>query len=165
MLQLVTISILAKPEYILHVEVPRIMAGDPAYRPNCSLSEGMSAGCLMRDFHPFAFGGKPDAMFTHDITSPDGFKTNRIALPGPRPPLAPINGNLPKIPPQCLGDDLPHADRRTRGGIDLMSVMRFNDFDVYLISQYPRRNIEQFETEIDAHAHVRGKDNGSLGRS
>lgn len=74
------------------------MTGDPACRPYCSLGEGESAGCLVRNLNPFAFGGKPNAVFTDDIAGPDCLETNSVTLPGSGVPLAPINGDLPKIP-------------------------------------------------------------------
>ncbi len=96
--QIETISILTKPEHILHVEEPCFMTGDPACRPYRPLREGESARCLVRDLNPFAFGGKPDAVFTHDIAGTDGLETNSVTLPGSRVPLAPIDGDIPKIP-------------------------------------------------------------------
>ena len=43
-----------------------------------------------------------------------------------------------------------------------MTVVRFNDFDVVACCQSFGGHFEQFECDVDAHAHIGGHDNGDV---
>ena len=45
-----------------------------------------------------------------------------------------------------------------------MSMMHFDDLDIVIVAQSLRRDFDQLDEHVDAHAHVRGEDNRNAAR-
>ncbi len=79
--------------------------------------------------------------------------------------LAPVDRTTGEIAIDRARHRLPQAQRGTGGCIDLVAVMRLDDFDVIAVLQHVRGKLGQLHQEIHAHAHIRRKHDGDPLRS
>ena len=88
----------------------------------------------MGNLDAFTFIGEDHSVITDDIPSADRAKSNRVAISGTGAALAPVNGCFLKVSAERGSNHLAQAERRARGGIDLVTVMRFDDFYIDAIA-------------------------------
>lgn len=88
----------------------------------------------MGNFDAFTFTGEDNSVITDNISSADRAKSNRVAISGTGAALAPVNGCFLKVSAERRSNHLAQAECRARGGIDLVTVMRFDDFYIDAIA-------------------------------
>ena len=102
-------------------------------------------------------------MFAHDIAAADGGKTDGGRVTLARDAVALVDCAILEVAPQRLGHDLAHFQRRARGRIDLVAVVRLDDLNVVARGQRLGRHLQQLQRDVDANAHVGRHDDGRLG--
>src|SRR3990167_2139068 len=147
-------------EHVEHVEHAGAVRAQEAHRTQAALRIGGAARRFVRDFDALAGTGEQHGVVAHDVAAPDGGKTDarRVALAGHA--FAGIDGAVLEVAAERSGDDFTHLERRARGGIDLVAVVRLDDFDVVAGGQRLGRHLQQFEGDVHAHAHVGRHDDG-----
>ena len=108
----------------------------------------------MSDLQPFTLTGKNNGVIPHHITNADATEPNRVAIPLAGSALAAINRNLGKIPTQRIGHDLTQTECRPGRCINLVAMMRFDNFDVSAVSQCLGGRLGQFESEVHARRKI-----------
>ncbi|MNS90434.1 hypothetical protein D3C72_1244850 [compost metagenome] len=102
-------------------------------------------------------------MVAHDITAAHGGKTDAAIHARAGIAIALVHRAVGELGALGIGNHLAHLQRRTGRRIHLVLVVRFDDFDVVAaVLQRLGCHLEQLEGDIDAHAHVRGEDDGRL---
>ena len=88
----------------------------------------------MGNLDALTFTGEYHGVITNNISSADRAKSNRVAISGTSAALASVNGCFLKISAERRSNHLAQTECRARGGIDLMTVMRFDDFYIDAIA-------------------------------
>ena len=88
----------------------------------------------MGNLDAFTFTGEDHGVITDNISSADRAKSNRVAISGASPPLTPEDGCFLKVSAERRSNHLAQTECRARGGIDLITVMRFDDFYIDAIA-------------------------------
>ena len=70
-----------------------------------------------------------------------GARRARVALAGVA--VATMHRAGCQIAPECGGDHLAKLERRTGGRVDLVAMVRFDDFDVVAVAEGARRHLRQ----------------------
>ena len=108
----------------------------------------------MGDLDPFAFIGKQHGMIAHNVTGPDDRKADTARFTFARLSLPTVNSAFIQGAAQTSGDHIAHAQGSTGRCIHLVAVMGFGNLDVGTRADDPGGDFQQFEAQVDAHAHV-----------
>ncbi len=111
----------------------------------------------MGDFQALAFGSEQHGVIAHHIAGTHGSETDGLAITRAGLPFTAIHGHFLQITAQRIGNHFTHAQCGTRWRIDLVPVVRLDDFDIDIIAQHPRSHIQQLEAKVDTHAEVGGE--------
>src|SRR5581483_7123419 len=116
----------------------------------------------MSDFHTFAGGGEHHRMIADDLAGTDRRNADRswFAFPAART----VDRDVLQLAPARLGQYLAHAERRARWRVEFMAVMRLDDFDVRLLAEHTRREVQQAQAQVHADAHVGGEYDADFAR-
>ncbi|MNE30564.1 hypothetical protein D3C80_1240880 [compost metagenome] len=101
-------------------------------------------------------------MVTHYITCTHRGKANGLPITRAGLAFTAIDRHFLQVAPQRLGNHFTHAQGRARRCVDLVPVMRLDDFDVYFITQHARSGVEQLQAQVDTDAEVRREDDRDL---
>ena len=110
----------------------------------------------MSDFDSLAICSEHYCVVADNIPGPGCGETYGLAITGACLPLAAINCHLIKITAQGIGDNLAHAQRRTRRCIYLVPVMCLQYFNIDIVAEDAGGDIQQLETQIHPGAEVGG---------
>jgi len=104
------------------------------------------------DFDALAGASKEYRVVAHNVATPDGGESNArwVALAGHA--LAGIDRAVVEITAQRLRDDLAHLERGARRGVDLVPVVRLNNFNV--VPGVQRLGCQCQELQGDVHTHT-----------
>ena len=76
--------------------------------------------------------------------------------------LPPVYGYLAQVAAQTGRGPLGQRQCRPRGRIDLVPMMRLNDFHIVVVAQDPRRLFDQLEEHVHGRAEIRRKHAGNV---
>lgn len=92
----------------------------------------------MGDFEAFAYISKQHGMLADNITSPNRGEPNRPAVAFASDALSAINCTLIQIATQSFCNHLAHSQRGARWRVNLVAMVRFDNFNIYRVTEYLR---------------------------
>lgn len=104
----------------------------------------------MSNLDAFTFTGEDHGVITDNISSADRAKSNRVAISGTGAALAPVNGCFLKVSAERGSNHLAQTECRARRGIDLVTVMRFDDLHIDAIAKRHRGGFGQSKGQVHA---------------
>ena len=152
----------SEAENILHVIEACRLVHEPVCGPRRPPGKGHAARGLVNNFNALTLCGEPDAVLTYNIAGADCLETDRLRITFAGDPLAAIDSNLAEITTEHPGNHFSHAQGCARWRIDLVPVMRLDNFDIVVLADNLRGQGKQLESEIDADTHVGSKDDSVL---
>src|SRR5215210_6232703 len=132
--------------------------------PQRSRGEGAPGEGAVDHLDLLARSVEDDAVLADDGPAADGVDPD-LALPARRPALPPVDGDVGEIPPPALGRGPREEERRARGRVRLVPVVRFYDLDVVIGAELLGEAAHHLPDQAHPDAHVRGEDDGYALRS
>ena len=114
-------------------------------RPERSLGEGVPAGRLVGELNPLAVDGEDDGVVADHVAAAQRMHADFMFRPGADHPFATV-ADIGRVVPVARGAHLfgePH--RGAGGGVLLLVVVHFDDFDVVVRPEGARGLPHQFE--------------------
>ena len=119
----------------------------------------------MAEYDALARSRKNHVMFSHHIATANGGKANIAALPRTGDAVAAPVGNLIERNTAPGGGRLAQHESGTRGGVDLLVVMRLDDLDIEIFIQSFGDLAGELHEQVHSEAHVAGTDDGGVAGS
>ena len=116
----------------------------------------------MGDFNALAGTGKQNRMVAHDVATTDGGKTDGRRVTLARVAVTLVHGAVFEIAADGISNYLAHFQSSARGGIHLVAVMGFDDFNVVAGRHSLRSHLQELQGHVHTHAHVGRHDNGDV---
>src|SRR5450755_2144119 len=158
----------ALAEHVLHVEHARLplraSSGDEARGTQRALSEIHARRRAMREFDALAVAREYDRVIADDIAPAQRREADRarLAFAGDAMPRVDSVGLQASL--ERRGGGFAELQRRARGRVDLVPMMHFHDFDIVVVAEALRRDLDQLGQYRHADAHVRRIDDGDRAR-
>ena len=108
----------------------------------------------MGELQPLALAEEVDRVLADHVAAPQGQHPNLARRAWADQALASEAAVLAQIAPEGGGHGFGEPERRPRGRVLLVAVMRLEDLHVEALAQRPRRLLDEAEEELDPHRHV-----------
>ena len=115
----------------------------------------------MADLDALARAGKQHGVIAHDVATANGGKADAAGFAGTGVAIALVHRAIGQGGVLRRSNDFAHFQGGARGGIHLVLVVGFDNFNV-VIGQRLRGQLQQFEGDIHANTHIGGKNDGRL---
>lgn len=127
-----------------------------------TFGEGVAAGSLVGEFDPFTAGNEDHGVVTDHVAAAEGVHTDFSGGAFADFSGSAVADGFIVIPVACFADHFAQPDSGTAGGVDLLVMVHFDDFDVEFFSEYGCGFLDQFKEQIDADAHISGDHQSAL---